>query len=131
MNDVILARRGEMGRCAIVTDETGKCLCGTGSLFLTVKEDLLDPLFLVYILSRKTTKIALENVSAGTTMSNLNKSIINDFKIILPEIGKQKDFVEAVKLSEESIEFNLKEVNRSVYLFNSLIQKAFKGELVS
>jgi type I restriction enzyme S subunit len=129
VNDVILGRRGEMGRCAIVTNETGKCLCGTGSLFLTVKEDLLDPLFLVYILSRKTTKIALENVSAGTTMSNLNKNIINDFNVILPEIGKQKDFVEAVKLSEESIELNLKEVKRSSYLFNSLIQKAFKGEL--
>jgi len=130
VNDVILGRRGEMGRCAIVNVETGKCLCGTGSLFLTVKEDLLDPLFLVYVLSRKTTKIALENVSAGTTMSNLNKSIINDFKIILPDICKQKVFVKAVRLSEESIEYNLKEVDRSANLFNSLIQKAFKGELV-
>jgi len=128
-NDIILGRRGEMGRCAIVTKNQGKCLCGTGSLYLTVKNELLDPLFLVYVLSRKSTKIALENVSAGTTMANLNKSIINDFKIILPNIEKQRDFVKAVKLSEESIEHTMGLIDKSAIIFNSLLQKAFKGEL--
>ena len=130
VDDVILGRRGEMGRCAIVTKEQGKCLCGTGSLFLTVKKELLDPLFLVYVLSRKTTKIALENVSAGTTMANLNKNIISDFEIILPNIAKQKDFVNAIKMSEKSIEFTNELVNKSNHIFDSLLQQAFKGELV-
>jgi type I restriction enzyme S subunit len=130
-NDIILGRRGEMGRCAIVTKEQGKCLCGTGSLYLTVNIEFLDPLFLVYVLSRKSTKIALENVSAGTTMANLNKSIIGDFKIILPNIQMQRDFVRAVKLSEDSIEFTIGLVSKSNSLFQTLIQKAFKGELVA
>jgi len=130
VDDVILARRGEMGRCAIVTEHEGKCLCGTGSLYLTVNKNLLNPLFLVYVLSRKTTKIALENVSAGTTMANLNKNIINDFKIIIPDIKRQKDFVKAIRLSEKSIEYTMKSIGKSEYLFNSLLQKAFKGELV-
>lgn len=130
VDDVILGRRGEMGRCAIITEEQGKCLCGTGSLFLTVKKELLDPLFLVYVLSRKTTKIALENVSAGTTMANLNKNIISDFEIILPNIAKQKDFVSSIKMSEQSIEFTNKLVNKSNHIFDSLLQQAFKGELV-
>jgi len=130
VDDVILGRRGEMGRCAIVTEEQGKCLCGTGSLFLTVKKELLDPLFLVYVLSRKTTKIALENVSAGTTMANLNKNIITDFEIILPNIAKQKDFVNAIKMSEQSIEFTNQLVNKSNHIFDSLLQQAFNGELV-
>jgi len=130
VNDVILGRRGEMGRCAIVTEVQGKCLCGTGSLFLTVNKELLDPLFLVYVLSRKTTKIALENVSAGTTMANLNKNIISDFEIILPGIEKQKDFVNAIKMSELSIEATNQLVNKSKHIFDSLLQQAFKGELV-
>jgi len=130
VDDVILGRRGEMGRCAIVTEEQGKCLCGTGSLFLTVKKELLDPLFLVYVLSRKTTKIALENVSAGTTMANLNKNIISDFEIIRPDIAKQKDFVNAIKMSEQSIEFTNQLVNKSNHIFESLLQQAFKGGLV-
>jgi type I restriction enzyme S subunit len=130
VDDVILGRRGEMGRCAIVTKEQGKCLCGTGSLFLTVKKELLDPLFLVYVLSRKTTKIALENVSAGTTMANLNKNIITDFEIILPNIAKQKDFVNAIKMSEQSIEFTYQLLNKSNHIFDSLLEQAFNGDLV-
>lgn len=130
VNDVILARRGEMGRCAIVKEQQGKCLCGTGSLYMTVNKEVLDPLFLVYTLSRKSTKIALENVSTGTTMANLNKSIIINFKMILPDLKRQKDFVNAVQYSEKSIEHLMGSVSKSDYFFNSLLQKAFSGELV-
>ena len=34
LNDVLLGRRGEMGRCAVVTENEVGWLCGTGSLFL-------------------------------------------------------------------------------------------------
>lgn len=130
IDDVILGRRGEMGRCAIIDIKYGKCICGTGSLFLTVNKELLDPLFLVYVLSRKSTKIALENISAGTTMANLNKNIINDFEIILPNIKLQQSFVKAVKLTEMSIKHSLTTLSQSDIFFNSLLQKAFKGELI-
>ena len=33
-NDVILGRRGEMGRCAVVSENENGMLCGTGSLFI-------------------------------------------------------------------------------------------------
>ena len=131
INDVILGRRGEMGRCALINEKHGMCICGTGSLFLTVNKELLDPLFLVYVLSRKSTKIALENISAGTTMSNLNKNIINDFEIILPNLKLQQSFVKAVKLSEMSIKHCLSTFSQSDLFFNSLLQKAFNGELVA
>ncbi len=32
--DVVMGRRGEMGRCAIVNEDSGPLLCGTGSLFI-------------------------------------------------------------------------------------------------
>jgi type I restriction enzyme S subunit len=131
IDDVILGRRGEMGRCALIEKKYEKCICGTGSLFLTVKKELLDPLFLVYVLSRKSTKIALENISAGTTMANLNKNIINDFEIILPEIILQKSFVKAVKLTEMSINKSLTTFSQSNIFFNALLQKAFNGVLVN
>ena len=129
-DDVIMARRGEMGRCAIVSEKERGFMCGTGSLFITVNKEILDPLFLVYLISRDSTKKALENVAAGTTMANLNKNIINDFKIILPDINKQRDFVKSIEISEDSIAFTSRLINKSESIFNSLIQQAFKGELV-
>jgi type I restriction enzyme S subunit len=32
--DVVMGRRGEMGRCAVVNEDSGPLLCGTGSLFI-------------------------------------------------------------------------------------------------
>ena len=118
-----------MGRCAIVGEKEKGFLCGTGSLFISVNKTNLEPLFLVYILSRKSSKIALENASAGTTMANLNKNIINDFKVILPPITKQKAFVKSIKVSEKNLEIVNQTLTQSEALFQSLLQAAFKGEL--
>jgi len=85
-NDVIMARRGEMGRCALVTKQEKGYLCGTGSLIISTIPSKLNSFFLVYLLSRDSSKKALENVAAGTTMANLNKSIITDFTIIVTPI---------------------------------------------
>lgn len=92
-----------MERCAIVGENEKGFLCGTGSLFISVDRDKLEPLFLVYVLSRKSSRIALENASAVITMANLNKNIVNDFKVILPNIEKQRAFVKAMKILEQKM----------------------------
>lgn len=130
-DDIILARRGEMGRCALVTSlETG-FICGTGSLFLTVCKTKLDPLFLVYLLSRKSTQSALENSSSGTTMSNLNKTIIENFKITVPPLSLQQRFKDSMEYTQNSIDVNTKSCKKTNDLFNVMLQKAFIGELIN
>ena len=44
-NDVIVGRRGEMGRCAVVTERENGYFCGTGSLFLRMNEKNLNATF--------------------------------------------------------------------------------------
>ena len=129
-NDIILARRGEMGRCAIITELESGFICGTGSLFLTVSKEKLDPVFLVYLLSRNSTKSALEKSAAGTTMSNLNKTIINNFEIIAPSVSEQKKFKHSILLNQHNIELVKRNIGKSEHLFQSLLQKAFTGELI-
>lgn len=129
-DDVILARRGEMGRCAIITELESGFICGTGSLFLTVSKKKLDPVFLVYLLSRNSTKLALEKSSAGTTMSNLNKTIIENFEIILPPVSEQQKFKNSILMNQHNIELVKKEIKDSEHLFQSLLQKAFTEELI-
>lgn len=129
-DDVILARRGEMGRCAIVTKLEAGFLCGTGSLFLTTSKEKLDPVFLVYLISRNSTKLELEKFSAGTTMANLNKTIINNFNIISPPISNQRIFKQSIQNNQEMIRLLQSSINQSENLFQSLLQKAFTGELI-
>ncbi len=128
--DVVLGRRGEMGRCALVNGEE-HLICGTGSLFMTTRKSTLNPLFLTYLLSQKSTVIALENCSAGTTMPNLNKGIINDFPVILPPIRLQNDFEKSILGCQKSLSIAWDEIVSSNKLFEIIINMAFSGELVS
>ena len=82
LNDVLLGRRGEMGRCAVVTKKEVGWLCGTGSLFIRPNREKINPFFLELLLSSDSIKKYLENVSQGQTMANLNKSIVGAIPLL-------------------------------------------------
>ena len=129
LNDVLLGRRGEMGRCAVVTKKEVGWLCGTGSLFIRPNVTNMNPFFLELLLSSDSIKKYLENVSQGQTMANLNKSIVGAIPLILPSIEIQnKFFIISEKIDKMKSEFkNAK--NQANNLFESLQNKAFSGTL--
>ena len=99
--DVIIGRRGEMGRSAVVQSSQGEWLCGTGCFFVT-PYSALAPEYLVFLLGSPYVKSVLMAASVGTTMNNLNHSILGDILIPLPPFDEQlrimKKYVEAVTL---------------------------------
>jgi type I restriction enzyme, S subunit len=69
--DIVMARRGEMGRCAIVTKNEEGWLCGTGSLVLRMPRSLHAP-YLAMLIGAPMARTYLGGASVGTTMQNLN-----------------------------------------------------------
>ena len=129
VDDVILGRRGEMGRCAIISEYENGWLCGTGSLFLRPKQALINSFYLFSVLSSKSIKKYLEKASQGVTMANLNKTIVSQIPVILPPLPLQKEFarrVEAVEKLKASHGASLSELDA---LFASLQHRAFRGDL--
>lgn len=90
--DVVIGRRGEMGRCAVVTEMEKGWLCGTGSFFLELHQDIFRAYF-VKVLSADFSKKSLLASSVGSTMSNLNHKILNNLSIPLPPLAEQKRIV--------------------------------------
>lgn len=128
-NDLIMGRRGEMGRCAIITNNEDGFLCGTGSLFIRPQIKMISPKYLLFVLSCEPMKKKLEGFSLGATMPNLNRKIIDNLEIPVPPIEMQNTFVEHIQKIEtqkEAMATSLKELKNN---FNSLMQRAFKGEL--
>ena len=74
--DVIIGRRGEMGRSAVVQSSQSEWLCGTGCFFVTPCS-ALAPEYLVFLLGSPYVKSVLMAESVGTTMNNLNHSTVN------------------------------------------------------
>ncbi|MGE4545688.1 MAG: restriction endonuclease subunit S [Pedobacter sp.] len=93
--DIVLARRGEMGRCALVTENEEGWLCGTGSVILRLSKMIFNPYF-VKLISSDAVRHYLSESSVGSTMSNLNQKILMNMAILLPPEAEQKRIVAKV-----------------------------------
>ena len=90
--DVVIGRRGDLGRCALVTETEAGWLCGTGSFFLRLSK-AMDGKYFVALFSSKQFRKRLENSAVGTTMSNLNHSILKELLMPVPPIADQKSIM--------------------------------------
>lgn len=89
---IVMGRRGEMGRCAVVTDFEDGWLCGTGSFFMG-PSTLLSVDFISTFFATPYAKTYLSGESIGTTMNNLNHTILSKMPVPLPPLAEQKRIV--------------------------------------
>lgn len=93
--EIVIGRRGDMGRCAVVQAHQEGWLCGTGSMIIRCGNDT-DADFLQRVLSSPKTISAIEDASVGTTMINLNQSTLAGLRIQLPPIPEQCAIAQAL-----------------------------------
>ena len=84
--DVVMGRRGEMGRCAVVPKDG--FLCGTGSMLIRTKGEVTAD-YIQKIISFPSFKKTIEDMAVGQTMPNLNVPIVSGFQIIKPPMEVQ------------------------------------------
>jgi type I restriction enzyme S subunit len=131
-NDIVVGRRGEIGRCAVVRDEQAGWLCGTGCFFIrtdqNVNADFLSHLLRSIVYSRK-----LERAATGTTMKNLSNVALQSLPIAVPPLSEQNrlemffsEMFEETRRAADVYEKKLASLSR---LKQSVLQKALAGEL--
>lgn len=103
LGDIVIARRGEMGRAGLVRQENVGWLCGTGALQVRLKKNVINPEFLLYQFYMKGVSEYLSLQSVGSTMDNLNTTIIGGLPIIVPPLDEQVKLVSRLHVIFESI----------------------------
>ena len=133
-NDIVIGRRGEMGRCAVVTAGEAGWLCGTGSLFVRLLSSM-NPHFYSWVLGSQRVKHFLAASSIGTTMQNLNESILHSVPVPVCSRQEQDEVFREVKRQYSTldhIEAALdSEITKSAALRQSILKQAFSGQLVA
>jgi type I restriction enzyme S subunit len=130
--DVVIGRRGEMGRCALVTEVEDGWLCGTGSFFIKPSERC-DMGYLVHYLRSDGCRKHLEALAGGAVMPNLSNTALGGLSIFLPSLREQKEIVNEIDaLSAETQRLaSLYERKLAALeaLKKSLLHQAFSGTL--
>ena len=120
--DILYSRRGDVGRCAFTTDIEAGWLCGTGCLRVTIDQRKAIPKFVFYQLQKTETIGWVEKHAVGSTMLNLNTSILSNVPIQIPSIDKQRFIVGVLSAYDNLIENNQKQIK----LLEEAAQRLYK-----
>ncbi|MCL4304074.1 MAG: restriction endonuclease subunit S [Anaerolineae bacterium] len=131
--DVVFARRGEIGRCALVTQNEAGWLCGTGSLQARPDKTKLDSEYLVSVVTNTFAGQWLSIMSVGTTMDNLNTEIIGELIVPLPPLTEQQQIILSLVSMKTSIDSLMQVITKTIELLYerraALIAAAVSGQV--
>jgi type I restriction enzyme, S subunit len=128
--DVIITIMGTIGRSAVVPKEIPTAISTKHLAVFTLNKEKANPYFISFCVHSHPfvlQQLSLKN--SGAIMDGLNLGKIKSLRIPLPPLDSQNKFAqiwESTALQKELMQRNLAEMETN---FNSLIQRAFQGEL--
>lgn len=120
--DIIYSRRGDVGRCAYITDKEAGWLCGTGCLRVSVDQGLAYPRYVYYYLKQASIVGWVEKHAIGATMLNLNTTILGEVPMQLPSLPVQHRIADILSTYDDLIENNRKQIK----LLEEAAQRLYK-----
>ena len=125
-DEILMIRTGNTGQ--VVTNVEG--VFHNNFFKIDWDKKRLNKNYLVYFLSNPGIRRDLLKRASTTTIPDLSHGQFYDLNIIVPPLELQNQFADRVAVIEEQKAIAQKSLEHSESLFNSLLQKAFKGELV-
>ena len=128
--DIVVAKMGEpIGRACILPDYISKAVIVADCMKIRPNLAIINRKYLEFLLNTEEVKAQFRKYSQGSTRVRLNLTMLRQIKVLYPPIELQNQFADFVKQVDKlkfEMEKSLKELEDN---FNSLMQKAFKGEL--
>lgn len=120
--DILYSRRGDVGRCAFATEHEKGWLCGTGCLRVTTNTSRADSKFIFYQLQQPEVVGWVEKHAVGSTMLNLNTTILSNIPLVLPSMNIQRRIADILSDYDDLIENNRKQIK----LLEEAAQRLYK-----
>ncbi len=104
-------------------------VCSTDIIPIQPINTKSNKLFVTSILRHNSFVAFADERSSGANLPRISPSEVEKYSTINPPLSLQNQFAERVAVIEEQKAIAQKSLEKSEELFNSLLQKAFKGEL--
>jgi len=133
-DDILIARRslnyeGAAKPC-LIEDCCNPLIFESSLIRVRVKKNIINPIYLFsYMMQPRAREKYIYPYVTRSTISGINQAGLKKITIVVPPIALQnrfKEICDQIKKKSLKLELHLQE---SENLFNSLLQKAFKGEL--
>lgn len=125
--DIVFGRRGDIGRCGLITEKEEGWLCGTGCLRVRLNGKV-KPDFLLHVISTPQVISWLNSNAVGQTMLNLNTTILSDLPLDLPPLQEQGEIAAILSTWNTTIEQTEKLIAAKASRKRSLMQQLLTGK---
>ncbi|RUO22099.1 restriction endonuclease subunit S [Aliidiomarina haloalkalitolerans] len=126
VGDIVYSRRGDVEKCARVTEKEDGWLCGTGCLRVRVNSNEVSTEYLHAYLCHPSVREWIVRHAVGATMPNLNTSILSSLPVVIPSKDEMA-VISSIWLTVSSkIELN-KQINQTL---EQMAQAIFKSWFV-
>ena len=134
--DIILARRGDLRKSAIITNLEDSCIAGTGSFIIHLL-GIVNSFFILFYGSPYVQDYLITD-SVGTTMNNLNQKLLSRLLIPIPPCAEQVRIVSVVDglfnlvniYDRMKSELDLLNNSLRENIKKSILQEAIQGKIV-
>jgi len=120
--DIVYSRRGDVEKCAYINESEEGWLCGTGCLRIRIDSAHADSKFVAYYLSTEDMKSWISNNAVGTTMPNLNSSILQQVPLSLPSLEEQQRIASILSSLDDKIDL----LNRENATLEAMAETLFR-----
>jgi len=127
--DLLVSLVGSFGKVLVVPSGVEPGIINPRLLKITPNRDLVTPIFLAAVIGNPSIQAAFGQMAHGGTMGILNVGLLKQLDVILPPVKLQQEFarrLECVNKLENALQHALAGTGA---LFDSLLQRAFKGGL--
>lgn len=129
--DILVTRTGTVGRTCVAPNNIPKAVIGPNLLRIRLIGNELLPIFLSFTFNYSTSIIRqIAMFSPGATVAVYNTGNLKKLNILVPPIELQERFVKVYMQIDGQKKLTQKSLQKSEELFQSLLQRAFKGELI-
>ena len=126
--DIIISRAGTVGKMCVIDSKFEKSIISTNLIKISLNDKLLNPYFFVKLMKYFGKKIGRLRTGSENGFTHMNTGVLAGLEFPLPPIKKQNEFIKILENINNQTRFLETKPEK---LFNSLMQKAFNGELVA
>jgi type I restriction enzyme S subunit len=127
--DVLISLVGTFGKISVVPQGIQPGIINPRLLKITPNQALVIPLFLKVLLENNSIQNQLEHYASGGTMGVLNAGILKKLSFALPPLTLQQEFAERLQAAREIQSRQVQSAERIKAFYQSMLSRAFAGEL--
>ena len=122
LGDIVVGRKGDLSRRALVRQPNVGWFCGTDCLRIRPDQALADPEWLSYWFGLPEVHDWLHRFATGSTMPNLNTGVLSEVPVLVPPLPEQRAIAEVLGALDDKIESNRRIVSRLQALSSALME---------